>query len=109
MGDKISINGKVRNMISIMMAMLTMSTEDCAEVLVQYLRSTKAGDTSAPWIFQGCQESTPTAAEVFEERDGVLFHKLVDSTAAKILLQRVLVTFWARVYDVTHGYDYHCK
>ena len=75
------------------MATSTALTEDRAEVLVQYIRGTRAGTPAYPPGFsKDAKRALRQQAEVFEERDGVLFHKLVDSAAGTTSLQHVLVT-----------------
>ena len=75
------------------MAMSTVLAEDRAEVLIQYIRSAKAGKPAYPSGFsKDDKRALRQKVEAFEERDGVLFHKLVDSTSGTTSLQRVLVT-----------------
>ena len=75
------------------MAMLTVLTDDRAEVLVQYIHSAKAGKPVHPSGFsKDAKKALRQQVEAFEERDGVLFNKLVDSTSGTTSLQRVLVT-----------------
>ena len=75
------------------MAMSTVLTEDHAEVLVQYIRNSKAGKHVYPFGFsKDAKRALRQQAEAFHKHDGMLFHKLVDSTSGTTSLQRVLVT-----------------
>ena len=76
-----------------MMATVTVLTEDRAEVLVQHLRGATTGTPAYPSEFsKDAKTALRQQAVAFEERDGVLFHKMVDSVAGTTSLQRVLVT-----------------
>ena len=59
------------------MATSTVLIVDHAEVLVHYIRSAKAGKPAYPSGFsKDAKRALRQQVEAFEERDGVLFHKL---------------------------------